>query len=138
MVGDVMDRVEFTRGDAIGKLLNLSGLTQKQLAIDTGLRPNTITDLVNSNVESEPDTIKKVCDRLDISEEYLNDLVAQMNGRRPERPRHPDDWERDYDKNPIKREAAMNAQRIAALPLAARLAIYNVLAALEEAYLKKT
>jgi transcriptional regulator with XRE-family HTH domain len=132
-----MDRVEFTRGDAIGKVLNLKGWTRKQLADAAELRPNTITDLLNNNVESEPDTVQKVCKVLDVDVDDIDELVAQMNGKTRVSPfRSPS--ERDEDKDPIKREAAERAKRIAALPLPARMAIYNVIAALEDAYIKKS
>lgn len=134
-VGDIL---EFHRGDALLKLLSRSGLTRRQLAKRAGLRPNTITNLLNNNVESEMDTLRRVCEELKTSLVDVDDLVAQMNGRPKVVALSRSRDEREEDRDPQKREAQQYVQRIVSLPIQARLLVYNLVAVLESAFRAKS
>lgn len=129
---------DFHAGDAILKWMSMAGLTRAQLAHKTGHRRNTITDLINNNVETEPSTLKNVLKALNKTPEELQALVNQMNGRGAAPLVRPSDRTRDYDRDPKTREWIEYGKRIAELPQDAQMAIFNVIRAFENLYRKET
>lgn len=130
------DPLEFHIGDAILKIMAAKGYNRARLAKESGHRRNTIGALIAQAAETEPATIENVLRVLDVDRAFVEALVQRMNGQTQKitQIRPPDVREREIDKDPVKREAAEFGLRIASLPSDARMAIYNVIRALESAF----
>lgn len=128
----------FNEGDAVYHWMREQGLTRTRLAKLSKRRRNTITDLINNNVETEPNTLRDVLTALGKDEDQCRALVNQMNGKgnvvflRP-----PETRERKEDLDKDLNEAIEFGHRYVALPDDAKMAIYNVLRAFERAFRPK-
>lgn len=130
------DPLEFHIGDAILKLMQARGYNRARLAKESQHRRNTIGALIAQAAETEPKTVEDVLRVLGVDRAYVESMVNRMNGvpSKVTAIRPPDVREREIDKDPVKREAAEFGLRIASLPSDARMAIYNVIRALESAF----
>jgi hypothetical protein len=135
------DRARFHVGDAVRKLMLEAKLKQNALAALSRHRRNTISDLINGAVESEPGTLSDVIRVLDthlpypVDHAYVYGMVRTMNGQLDSEPAALRAQNmREEDRDPVKNEAMQYAKRIARLPRLARIAIYNCIAAFEDAF----
>lgn len=117
----------FNEGDVIYHWMRERKWTRARLAKESGVRRNTITDLINDNVDPKDGTIDKVLKALDHTEDELRDLCNQMNGRTANIYRHPGSRDRDDDKD----EGVQYGRRISKLPEVAQIAIFNTVRAFE-------
>lgn len=135
-VAEDLTRVLFHRGDVILKLMKMKRLRQNQLAELSGHGPNTITKLINGNVETEPHVLADVLRVLEVDRQQVDALVRRMNGERVDQaapssrpPRS--HTERREDRDPEWREAALYIQTLLTFPDLPRLMVYNVIRGLE-------
>lgn len=63
--------MEITFGEKINAARTIKGLTQKQLADKIGAKHNSISDWEKNKNKPDPDTIKLLCEVLEISPNYL-------------------------------------------------------------------
>jgi hypothetical protein len=131
-----LTRIMFHRGDAIAKLLKIRRLRQNRLAQLSGHGPNTITKLINGNVETEPHVLADVLRVLEVDIQQVDALVRRMNGDRIDqavpanRPPRAHNARRE-DRDPEWREAALYIQTLLSFPDLPRLMVYNMIRGIE-------
>jgi hypothetical protein len=134
-------RVRYHRGDVVAKLMRDARptITIGQVVTRSGCSRGTVNGFLNNTKRTEPDMVRAIANVFNMRPEHLDDEVKRLNQDAvsvvPLTPRT--EKSRQEDKDPVLDEAVQFGHRIGHLPLAARSAIYAIVAAIEEAYRTK-
>lgn len=136
-VPDPTMRIRYHRGDVLLKLMaDANDMTLGLLAARSGVSRGTVGGLLNNTKDTEPENVAAIAHVFGLTVEELDNEVKRLN-QEPVLQMPRTEQTREEDKDPVKNEAIQFGHRIGRLPLAARSAIYAIVAALEEAYFRK-
>lgn len=131
-------RLKYHRGNVIAKLMSDARprMTIQRLAKIAGVSRGTVNGLLTDKKATEPAIVDAIMRALGTNVGAVTDELRRLNQEPqvvvPLTPRT--EKTRQEDRDPIMDEAVAYGKRIGKLPLAARSALFAVVAALEEAY----
>jgi transcriptional regulator with XRE-family HTH domain len=133
-------RLRYHRGDVVSKLMNETEptMTNERLAELAGCARATVTGLLSGAKKTEDAIVEAMARALGLTLAQVDEEVRRLNeGDLPTDTRPRAARTRAEDHNLVLDESLRLGHKIATLPLAARVALLNLVMAFEDAYREK-